>query len=438
MHLPAPLAGYEDTYYARYIALNPPASYSALDAPATVDVCVIGGGLAGVNTALALMQRGLSVMLLERHRLGWGASGRNGGFVARGYAADMDAIANRVGLDRARALVALTRSARTLIKKRIADFKIDCGPLKQGVLTVSWKNNAAVIQSYIDRINRDYDAGLEYWDTDRVRSVCKTDKYYQAYYSPDDFQFDSLRYLHGLAVVLKSSGAAVHENTPVLSIEKSGVDWCVRTPGGVVRANHVVLCCAADIGGLDRRLYNAHVPVKTYMMVTNPLSAADLKTAIDTDAALYDMRFASDYYRITPDNRILWGGRVGLWAHPKDTAKTLESDMLRVYPQLRGVARAEIGWAGTMCYPMHKMPQLGQMEPGYWYCTGFGGHGLVPTTVGAEAIAAAIACNDHTDLDLFKPFGLTYIGGRAGRYAAQMVYWMWRLRDYVELSKSGA
>jgi len=196
-----------------------------------------------------------------------------------------------------------------------------------------------------------------------------------------------------------------------------------------------MLCCAvrAYIGALDRRLYNAHIPVQTYVMVTNPLSDTDLKSAINTDAALYDMRFASDYYRITPDNRILWGGRVGLWSDPKDTAKTLESDMLNVYPQLSGVARAELGWAGTMCYATHKMPQLGQLEPGYWYCTGFGGHGLVPTTVGAEAIASAIAQSDFKNLDLFKPFGLSYTGGALGRYVAQAVYGFWRLRDYIDL-----
>lgn len=437
MDLPDPPAGYTDTYYARNIAaVGIPAAVS-LSGDQDCDVCVVGGGLAGVNTALGLMQRGLSVTLLEAQRPGWGASGRNGGFVARGYAAGSDEIAARVGVEAASALMSLSRASRDLIKRRIEAYGIDCGPLRQGVLTVSWKDRAADIGSYVDQMNRDFDAGLEFWPTDRVREACRTERYFQGYYSPQDFQFDSLRYIHGLMRVLRGGGVAVYEATPAQRIERcdagQGARWRVIAPGGSVRARHVVLCCSAYIDGLDKRLSNAHFPVQTYVMVTNPVSESDLKDSINTEAALYDMRFACDYYRVLPDRRILWGGRVGLWADPKNVAAILERDMLRVYPQLRGVARAELGWSGAMCYAPHKMPQIGELEPGYWYCTGFGGHGLVPTTVGGEAVAAAIAEGDRRALDLFAPFGLSYAGGLAGRYVAQMVYWLWRLHDYVDL-----
>lgn len=434
MDLPAPAFGYSDTYYARNLALGtPPPLASPLSGVAECDVCVIGGGLAGINTALGLMQRGQSVIVLEAQRLGWGASGRNGGFVARGYAAGPEEIAARAGIETACALMSQSRKARDLIRRRISEFSIDCGPLRHGVLTVSWKDRAADIAAYVAQMNSAFSAGLEFWSTDRVREACRTTRYFQGYYSPDDFQFDSLRYVHGLARVLREGGGRVCESTPVQKIEADGSGWRVIAPGGHVRARHVVLCCSAYIDGLDRRLNNAHFPVQTYVMVTNPLSDDVLRGAINTDAALYDMRFACDYYRILPDRRILWGGRVGLWADPKNVAAMLERDMLRVYPQLRGVARAELGWMGAMCYATHKMPQIGRLAPGYWYCTGFGGHGLVPTTVGGEAIAAAIAEDDRSIVDLFAPFGLSYAGGRLGRYAAQSVYWLWRLHDYADL-----
>jgi len=253
MDLNPPRAGYADTYYARAIAARAPLPHPVLEGDTQSDVCIIGGGLAGINTALALMQRGLSVTVLEQHCFGWGASGRNGGFVARGYAAGPDEIAARTDIETARALMALTRDARALIKQRITDFNIDCGPLKYGVLTVSWKDRPESVRAYTDRMNRDYNAGLDYWDTDRVRAACKTEKYFQGYYSPDDFQFDSLRYIHGLADVLKMGGVSLHENTPVTSIEKSAEEWVVRSTGGSVRARHVVLCCS----GLYRRTRSA-------------------------------------------------------------------------------------------------------------------------------------------------------------------------------------
>lgn len=434
--LSEPKPGYVDSYYSRTLDdLDSP--YAPLSGAAQADVCVIGGGLAGINTAFGLMQRGKSVVLLEGHRIGWGASSRNGGFVARGFAADHEEIAKRVGLDHARKLVGLTREARQMIRDRIAEYSIDCGPLTPGVLTVSWKDQAQAMQDYVAAANRDFDAGLEYWPTEKVRECCKTDKYFQGFYSPDDYQFHSLRYLHGLARVMAARGVKIHENTMAAKIEKDGTGWRVITAQGHVRAQHVVLCCAMDSRGLDRRIEGAAFPVQTYVMVTNPLSDEDLKNSINTKHALYDTRFTSDYYRVLPDNRVMWGGRVALWARPHNIAGQLLKDMLKVYPQLEGKVRPEVAWYGVMCYAPHKMPQIGMAAPGYWYCTAFGGHGLVPTTAGGEAIAEAI-CGNTAKMDLFAPYGLSYAGGRMGRYVAQMVYWWWKARDFFSARSSMA
>lgn len=432
--LPEPKPGYIDTYYTRTVD-DLESAYAPLRADVDCDVCVIGGGLAGINAAFGLMLRGQSVVLMDANRIGWGASGRNGGFVARGYAADHTEIAKRVGLAHARALVDLTRDARQLIRDRMTEFSIDAGPLKPGVLTVSWKDDPGDIQKYVAAANHDFDAGLEYWPTERVREHCKTDKYFQGFYSPHDYQFHSLRYLHGLARVMAGRGVRIHEQTPALQCERVAQGWRVRTPGGVVTARHIVMSCAMDSHGLNKRIERSAFPVRTYVMVTTPLSDDDLQQSINTPHAMYDTRFTSDYYRVLPDNRVMWGGRVALWAKPDDIAGLLLRDMLKVYPQLTGKVRAELAWSGTMCYAPHKMPQLGELEPGFWYCTAFGGHGLVPTTVGGEAIADAI-CGNRKTLDLFAPFGLSYAGGKLGRYAAQMVYWWWRLRDIINLKST--
>jgi gamma-glutamylputrescine oxidase len=184
--------------------------------------------------------------------------------------------------------------------------------------------------------------------------------------------------------------------------------------------------------GLDRRLENAAFPVQTYITVMKPVDPEVLKSAIDIPYAISDTRFCSDYYRILPGNRLLWGGGVSLWAHPDEIAKGMLRDLFNLYPQLKGHVEPDVAWSGKLCYAPHKMPQIGQIEPGYWYNTGFGGHGLCSTTVGGEIVAAAIARGD-TLYKEFAPFGLSYAGGKLGRYAAQMVYWWWRARDILNI-----
>lgn len=419
--------GYIDTYYTR--TLNDDQMRPAVQADLVCDVCVVGGGLAGINTAFGLTERGQNnVIVIDQHRIGWGASSRNGGFVAKGYSAGEDDLIGKVGLHKAQQLVNLTKMGRQMIRERIATNNIDCGPLTPGVLTVSWENKNSGFQEKIAEANGKLDLGLEYWSAEQVQEHCKTERYVDGIFSPHDFQFHSLRYIHGLAQMIEQRGGKIFENTRALSIKKEGQGWLVKTPQGSVKCKQVVVSCSIYSEGLDARLERAAFPVQTFVMITEPVAEADLKNSLNTSHAIYDTRFASDYYRVLPDKRIMWGGRVQLWGKPHDLANLMFQDLLKVYPQLEGKTKPDIAWSGLMCYAPHKMPQIGQIEPGYWYNMGYGGHGLVPTTVGGEVIAAAIAGDDHT-YKLFEPFGLGYAGGKMGRYVAQMVYWWWRLRD---------
>lgn len=422
--------GYDDIYYAR--TLKDARAYLALDADIQADVCVIGGGLAGLNTALGLIERGQSVALVEMGRIGRAASGRNGGFVAKGFSAGEATLAKKLGEDQARNLIGLTKAARRMIRERIGTYDIDCGPLRDGVLTVSWRDRPEPMKETVLDMNRRFDMGLEFWDRDRVREHCHTTRYYDGIYSGQDFQFHPLNYVQGLARVITDKGGRIFENSKALSVEKHQGGWRVRTEGGVVDAKQVVLCCAIDVNGLDKRLARATFPVMTYIMVTKPLSAEALRESVNTTHAIYDMRFASDYYRVMHDNRILWGGRVSVGKDPAALSDIMLADLLKVYPQLSGRVEAEMSWSGRLSYAPHKMPQIGKLDDGYWYCTCFGGHGLVPTTVGGEIIASAIANND-TRHEWFKPFGLSYAGGKLGPYVAQSVYFWWRMRDYLGL-----
>ncbi len=419
-----------DTYYTRTL-VDPP-EYKALTGIDHADVCVIGGGLAGLNTALGLLERGRNAVVLEAGRVGSGASGRNGGFVAKGYSAGEARLAEKLGEGHARSLIALSRSGRALIRQRIENYAIECGPVIDGVLTVSWKDKPCALQEKAKLLNGRFALDLEFWPRERVREHCRTDRYYDGLFSPGDFQFHPLNYVHGLSRAIEAKGGQIHENSRALRIEKTAGGYIVHTAGGHVRAKQVVLCCSIDVDDLDRRLARAAFSILTFIMVTDPVDPALLAQSINTRHAIYDMRFSSDYYRVLPDNRILWGGRVALRDQPDAIAGLLLGDLLKVYPQLEGRVRADMAWSGRLCYAPHKMPQIGQLEEGYWYCTCFGGHGLVPTTVGGEAIAAAIA-EGSDPYKLFAPFGLDYAGGRLGPYIAQSVYYWWRLRDVLGL-----
>lgn len=416
--------------------LNPTESRSRppLAGSLEVDVCIVGAGLAGINLALSLVERGKRVVVLERGRVGQEASGRNAGFVAKGFAAGDLPLISKAGLAHARELIALTKSARKLIRKRIDDYRIDCGPVKDGVLTVSWHDDPQKMQDRINRANDAFDLGYEFWPRLRVREHCNTEQYYDGSYSPHDFQLNPLKYLLGLAAAAETHGALIFENSEVTDVVRDGARWKARTVAGIVHAKDIVLCGAASMGGLSRRLAYAMAPVRTYIMVSAPMDESVYERSINTPLAIYDTRFASDYYRRLPDGRLLWGGRVSLFSHPANIASLLTQDALKVYPQLRDHLRAEFAWGGVLAYPQHKMPLLARLKDGLWCATGFGGHGICPTAVAGEVLAetlASPALDQRRLLELFEDFKPGFVGGPFAAVGAQVIYLWWRLRDQL-------
>lgn len=267
----------------------------------------------------------------------------------------------------------------------------------------------------------------EFWPRDRVRDVLRTERYYDALFMADRFQFHPLNYCLGVARAVESLGARIFESSAAVEIGENPAG-IVRTREGEVRAEHVVLTCGGYIGTLQRRLRSAIVPVATYVIATRPLGEDRLANAIRVPYAIADNRFASDYYRRLPDTRILWGGRITVrTADPPDLSGLMLGDLLKVYPQLEGVT-VDSAWSGLMSYAVHKMPQIGALHPRLWYAMGFGGHGMNTTAMAGDLLAAAIDENDDR-YRLFAPFGLTPTGGFAGAAAAQATYWYYQLRD---------
>jgi gamma-glutamylputrescine oxidase len=417
---------YVDSFYSRTRADD--RRWPALSGTVEADTCIVGGGLAGLNLALELAGRGRRVVVLEAQRVGWGASGRNGGFVGAGYSLGVRRIAERVGMADARRLYGFTVDAVATIRRRIAEFGIACGPVVPGILKAGLAEEGPGLQRDIDYMAENFGVStMEHWPAERLRAVLATDRYSDAILLKGSVHLHSLNYARGIAAAATAAGAAIHEGSPATGHSLDGAVKEVRTATGAVRAREVVFACGGYIGLLNARLSMASVPVATYVMLTEPLGDR-LGQVIGVPHGVSDTRFCNDYYRPLADTRILWGGRVSTFHPPADRiAAALRRDMLAVYPQLADV-KVEVAWGGTMGYPRHKMPLIGTLSPGVWYCMGFGGHGMSATTAGAAVVASAIADGDDR-YRLFAPFGLAFTGGQLARPVAQTIYWGHKMRD---------
>ncbi|MGE0237344.1 MAG: NAD(P)/FAD-dependent oxidoreductase [Parvibaculaceae bacterium] len=410
---------YEATAPARE-ALGPLRGVEACDA------CVIGGGLAGITTARELQRRGRIVVLLEAKQLAAGASGRNGGFVGNGFAAGIGEIIAHVGLRDAQALYRLSAHGTEYVRREVQ--RLDASiKMSDGVIVARRVDDPAGARRHAAMMLRDFNEGLDVLSTEQTRAVLASERYYQSLKNPRSFLIDPLRYARALADDALHCGVTIHENAAALDVRKEGAGFIVRAAHGEVHARHVVHCVSA----LDRRIHpptgRAVLPVATYVAVT----AAMEQDAIRTRAGVGDMRRAGDYYRVIPDNRIMWGGRITTRVStPSRLGQMLKRDMLSVYPQL-GDPKIDYAWSGIMAYALHKMPLIGRAPDGQWFATAFGGHGLNTTAMAGLLLARAIADRDD-EYRRFAAFGPRWAGGPFGRIGVQATYWWMQVRDRRE------
>ena len=405
---------------------------SSFHAPLTgrlsANVCVIGGGLAGLSTALGLAERGVTdVVVLEAQQVGFGASGRNGGFVFGGYSLDCADLLKTLGAARARELYTLTTDAVDLMRKRIASYRIDCEATDAGVILANWFDDPARLDTQRRLMRDSFGVDWEPVTAQQLAAQLKTRRYHGGLFERNAFHFHPLKYVLGVADAAAQAGVTIHEHSPVVRLQREGAGFLVQTPQATLEARHVVMAGGGYARHVYARVERAVLPIATYVMATEPLGTR-LHDAINTHAAVYDTRFAFDYYRPLPDTRILWGGRISVRERaPEAIARLLRRDLLKVYPQLHDV-RIDYAWGGLMSYARHKMPQIGRSADGVWYAVGFGGHGMAPTTVSGELLAAAIA-GERPVPEAFAAFGLTPAYGTLGLAAAQLTYTAMQTRD---------
>ncbi len=421
---------YPDSYYAATATGKD--SFPALTGDLSVETCIIGGGYAGLSTALGLVERGhKDVALIDANGIGFGCSGRNGGFAFGGYSLHEHGLIKAVGKEKARELYGFTTDGIELIRSRINHYNIDCEPVWDGVLLCNWFKDEQVLRHHQSDMADNFGVELDYIEPERLREMVKSPRYTGALVEKNAFHFHPLKYALGLADHAVKQGAQLYSNTPALRVEVEGPTKTVHTPNGTITANRIVICCGGYLDGLYKPLARASLPIATYVMVTEPLGDRR-NEAFNCMHAIYDTRFAFDYYRPLLDGRIMWGGRVSTSStEPKDLANLLYQDMLKVYPQLEGT-RIDYAWQGMMSWSAHKMPQIGEERPGVWYAQAYGGHGVAATNITGDMLAAAIADGDDRYRMLSNRFKLTSTYGPMGKLGAEATYRYYQLRDKLK------
>ncbi len=382
---------YGDSWYAATMVEAPPRPSLSLDLD--VDVCVIGGGLAGLTTAREVARRGWSVVLLEAGRLAQGASGRNTGFVLPGFGADADKLVARVGFERAKDLWSLAQAGLDYVRTTIRAENAPGTDPQNGWLYVSKKDNNDEFVSYVGVLG-ELGCEIEGWPTERVRAVLRSERYFNAINYLQAITIHPLNYALALAAAAERDGARIFEHTPALSIDPTGVRKRIVTPGARLRANHVVLCGNVELGQLMPRLAATLVPVTTYVIATAPLGE---RLARSGRLSRRRQRHRSRRQSL-PHRRRRSLDAVGpldaVGARPAPLCRRADRPISKKPIRNSATSPPIMPGPARLGITMHRMPQIGELGPGVWLASGFGGHGLNTTAMAGNIIARAIVEGD--------------------------------------------
>ena len=420
-----------ESYYAassRALQLQRPALQQDME----VDVVVIGAGYTGLYTALNLAEGGRSVVVLEASRIGWGASGRNGGQVIVGFSCDMQPFELALGKSGSREVWRLTQDAAQEIRRRIADHSIECDFSEGHLWTSVLERRVQLLLNWQDEASRK-------WGYDRLRFIPKAElhryvgsnRYQAGLIDAGGGHLHPLKYALGLAEAAEKAGVRIFETTRAARYVERTDAVEVHADRGKIRANQIVLACGAFVDQLDRRLQSRILPVGTYMIATEPLGEQRARSLLPTGCAVSDNQFVLDYFRLSADHSLLFGGKCTYTGRtPGRLTEGMRNDMLQVFPQLADVKIAYT-WGGHIDITMGRTPDFGQLRNVFW-AQGFSGHGVVPTCVAGRVLAEAIL-GDDTHLRLFsglknRPFPGTETLAGLFQVLGMSYY---RLRDYV-------
>lgn len=383
-----------------------------------VDIAIVGAGLAGLTVALEAARLGASIAVLEGRHVGWGASGHHLGTVMPGFGLPVADLIERVGLEDARELWALSKEGVDHVRATATEAAMPGISLSEGALEVSNIDVGETLISRLQTLSGDLDTEVEGWQVDRVRAELRTDRYFHGIYYPKAFQIDPRRYVHGLSALARRAGARIFEDTPVVSIDPSGIRKRIVTPSARLRASHIVLCGNVHLGAPLRRLSETLLPVWRYAAVSEPLGErldeviAFKGSVIDSDGI--------DHFRIVDGDRLMWASPETTWeARPRRFASAIQRRINTLFPRLGQVPIADV-FGGAVGITVHGMPQVGQLRKGLWVASGFGRQGIATSAMAGLLVARSILWGDER-WRLFSPFELVWAGGPTGRIAGHLI-----------------
>jgi len=402
------------SYYAA--SVNEVTDYPLLEGAKSADVCVVGAGFTGTATALSLAERGYSVALVEANRVGWGASGRNGGQVINGMGG-IETLRKKHGNGIAEILNNLRWGGNDIIRERVAKYGIQCD-LKDGYLEVATKPSQV---SYIDEFAEDReshpsDFAYEVWDREKTCDMLGTDAYHGGFVCYRDGHLHPLNLCIGEARAAHNLGVQIFEQSPVTGITH-GKRPRVETANGYVEADSVVLAGNAYSQLEPKHLSNLIFPAGSYIIATEPLADDVAKSINRKDVAVCDLNDVVDYYRLSADKRLLFGGACNYSGRdPKSIKSYILPRMLKVYPQLKDV-KIEYEWGGKIGVVLRRIPALGRINDNVYYCQGYSGHGVCATHVMGEVMADAVTGTMErfdlfADMNHFRIPGTQWMGNQ--------------------------
>ncbi len=414
------------SYYAASALPQP--ERPPLQGSTEADVCIVGAGYTGLNTALHLAEAGFKVVVLEAARVGWGASGRNGGQIVHSYSRDLDVIEARHGAAVAAPLAAMAFDGAKLLRRNVARYGIDAHLKDGGVFAAITPRQVRGLAHHQALWQRHGHPGLQLLQGAEMQTVVQSDRYAALLLDPTGGHFHPLRLAQGEAAAVESLGGRIHEQTRVTRIER-GETAVVHTAQGQVRAKFVVVACNAYIGALEPQLQQRTMPCGTQVVATEPLGER-ARQLLPGDHCIEDCNFLLDYYRLSADGRLLYGGGVVYGARePAHIEALIRPKLLKTFPQLKDV-KISHAWTGNFQLTLSRLPDVGRLAPNVYYSHGCSGHGVTFTHLIGQVLAQAIA-GQASRFDAFARLPhLPFPGGRALRVPfTAMGAWYYSLRD---------
>lgn len=411
--------GYPDSYYvATAIGIE---KRPRLQGEERADVCVIGGGFTGLSAALNLAERGFDVVLLEAECIGFGASGRNGGLVGSGQRKDVLEMEEAFGLSVSRQFWDFAEAAKTEIRERVAKHNIPCDLQSGQLVGIHKASYAGWAQELSDALAERYDyPHTRAMTREETRAFIATDEFIEGFLDSQAAHLHPLNFALGLARAASAAGVRIYEQSRVTGYSNTD-PAIVKTAEGTVKASFVVLACNGYLEKLEPRVSGKIMPINNFMIATEPLGEQRARELISERVGVHDSRFVVDYFRMSDDHRLLFGGgenyRRGF---PRDICGFVRPYMLKLFPQLADVA-IDYAWGGTLAVTVNRLPSVGRLQPNLFYGQGYSGHG-VPTAIFAGKIIAEAIGGTAERFDVFSQLPIrTFPGGTMLRYPGMVL-----------------